>query len=361
MGIIITKFVGIDVGKRTCVASIINERGQLLKTTKYANTRKDVNEFLDMLLSEYGACSAVCESTARMWIKTYEEFERRNIRIVLANPRKLKLKQSGLKTDKVDSIKLAQRLRNNDVEASHVPGPETRRIIDLLRQRVILVQERTRYLNRQHSLLDKYDYKVASHNGATSGGKHQAYLDGLKLDSGDMVLMAQYVSVVRCLNEQIEQLNHLINVDAYGNEYAKKIMGIPGFGAFSALLVAVGIDDIERFDSYKKLVSYMGLCPRVYQSGASVKHGRMKKDRDGLLTRTMMQAAMVAAQYDGHLKKLYERYRERHPKLVARSHVANKMVVYIYTMLKNDEPYRHANPASYERKMATLKASAKAA
>ena len=197
MGIIITKFVGIDVGKRTCVAPIINEQGLLLKTGKYANTKKGVNEFFDMLLYEYGACLAVCEPTARMWIKTYEEFERRNVRILLANPLKLKLKQSSLKTDKVDSIKLARRLRNDDIEVSHVPGPETRRVIDLLRQRVMLVQERTRYLNRQHSLLDKYDYKVAAHNGAMSCEKHQSYLDGLKLDSGDMVLIAQYVSVVR--------------------------------------------------------------------------------------------------------------------------------------------------------------------
>ena len=231
-----------------------------------------------------------------------------------------------------------------------MPGPETRRVIDLLRQRMMLVQERTRYLNRQHSLLDKYDYKTVSHNGATSGETHQAYPDCLKLDSGDMALMAQYVSIVRCLNEKIEQLNHLINVDAYGNEYAKKIMGIPVFGAFSALLVAVSIDDIERFDIYKKLVSYMGLCRIVYQSGASVKHGRMKKEIDGLLTRAMMQIAMTAARHDDHLKKLYERYREHHPKLVARSHVVNKMAVYIYTMLKRDEPYKYGDSATYEKR-----------
>lgn len=360
MGIIM-RFVGIDIGKRACVASVVDERGNVLKTTEYANTREGVNEFLDMLLSEYGACSAVCESTARMWIKTYEEFEKRNVPITLANPFKLKLKQSGLKTDKVDSIKLAQRLRNNDIEASHVPGPETRRIIDILRHRVLLVRERTRYLNRQHSLLEKYDFKVMSGNGATSGEKHQAYLDGLKLGPGDTFLMGQYVESVRRINEQIELAESLINVDAYGNEYVQRIMTIPGFGAFSAMLVAAHIDDIDRLDNYKQLVSSMGLCPRVYQSGASVKHGRMKKDRDGLLTWVMMQAAMTAARYDDHLKKLYEHYRKRHSKLVARSHVANKLAVYIYTMLKNDEPYKFGDSATYERKRAVLKASLKSA
>ena len=32
------------------------------------------------------------------------------------------------------------------------------RIIELLRQMALLKQERTRYLNREHSLCEKYDY-----------------------------------------------------------------------------------------------------------------------------------------------------------------------------------------------------------
>ena len=32
--------------------------------------------------------------------------------------------------------------------------------MDILRQRVLLVQERTRYLNRQHGILEKYDHTI---------------------------------------------------------------------------------------------------------------------------------------------------------------------------------------------------------
>ena len=115
--------------------------GNVLKRSKYPNTRDGANKFIDGLAA-YN-CAAVCESTARMWIKTYEEFERRGIHITLANPLRLKMAQSGVKTDRIDAQKLANKLRMNDIPACYVPGPEARRIMDILRQRVLLVRERT--------------------------------------------------------------------------------------------------------------------------------------------------------------------------------------------------------------------------
>ena len=152
--------VGIDIGKRTCAVCIIGADGGVLRRTKYPNTRKDANIFIDTL-AIYD-CVAACESTARMWIKTYEEFERRGILVTLANPLRLKMSQSGVKTDKIDAQKLANKLRLNDIPACYVLGPEARRTMDILRQRVLLVQERTRYLNRQHSILDKYVWNPES-------------------------------------------------------------------------------------------------------------------------------------------------------------------------------------------------------
>ena len=136
---------------------------------------------------------------------------------------------------------------------------------------------------------------------STSGEKHQAYLDALKLGPGDMVLMAQYVRGVRRLNEEISLLERMISRAAYQNEYARTIMSLPGFDAFSALLVTASIDHIERFEKATSLVSFMGLCPRVYQSGDSVRYGHMKKNADRTLTWVMMNAALVAKQHDPYL------------------------------------------------------------
>ncbi|MCE2509318.1 MAG: transposase [Nitrosopumilaceae archaeon] len=110
-------YVGIDIGKRTCVACIMDADGNVLKRSKYPNTRDGANKFIDGLAAY--DCAAVCESTARMWIKTYEEFERRGIHITLANPLRLKMAQSGVKTDRID----AQKLANTSMLCARAGGP----------------------------------------------------------------------------------------------------------------------------------------------------------------------------------------------------------------------------------------------
>ena len=351
-----TTYVGIDVGKRVCVFCIMHQRGTVLQRGKYQNTHAAVKQFIEDTLAPYGKCLGVCESTARMWIKTYEGFEAHGIPIIVANPFRLGLRKSGAKTDTKDAERLANKGRVNDIgdAACHVYGEDTRRALDLLRQMILLKQERTRYLNRQHSLCEKYDYPIKI-GSSSSGEKHQSYLDSLKLRPGDMVLMAQYVESVRHVNKHVEQLECMLRGEAAKNEDAKLIMSLTGFDAYSALLVASSIDGIERFKNAKSLVSFMGLCPTVRQSGDTIIHGRMKKDRDGALTHIMMNAAMVAKEHDDHMAAIYERHAKRHSPLVARSHLAHKNATYIYSMLKNREPYRHVNDALYQRKLARLK------
>ena len=84
----------------------------------------------------------------------------------------------------------------------------------------------------------------------------------------------------------------------------------------------------------------------------------MKKNVGGRLTWIMMNAAMVAHQHDPRLSAFYESYLKRHPPLVARSHLANKMATCIYHMLTNEEPYRFRNEQTYQAKLARLRARA---
>ena len=193
----------------------MNTDGAILESGKYPNTRADAAKFVDGARATYGSCRAICESTARMWIKTYETFAGRGIPTVVANPLRLGLRKSGAKTDPKDAARLANKLRMNDLEDAicHAYDEDTIRIIDLLRQITLLKQERVRYLNREHSLCDKYDYPIKT-GSDTSGERHQSYLDSLKLRPGDMVLMEQHVASIRHINSQLETLQGLVRRDA---------------------------------------------------------------------------------------------------------------------------------------------------
>ena len=350
-----TKYVGIDIGKRNCAACVMDSGGNVLEQMKYKNTREAAGKLAKTVLSKYGTCSAVCESTSKMWMKTYEVFEEHNIPIILGNPIRMKMAQSGVKTDKLDARKLADRLRMNAIPECYVYPKESRRLLDIMRHRITLVRDRTRVLNRQSSLCERYDYELITGHGNTHGERHQQFLEKLALNSHDTRIIIQHIRHVRYLNKEIDTLEKSICGAAYENKDARTIMSIPGFGPFGALLVATSIDGIGRFDDPKKLVSFTGMCPRVYQSGESIKYGRMKKNVDSNLKWTMMQAAMIAEKHDPHLKSVYEDAKKRHPPKVARSIVGNKMAKYIWHMLTKGELYRYCDDKKYKQKLARLK------
>ena len=139
-----TTYVGIDIGKRSCAVCVMDRDGNVLEHTKYKNTRGAAGVLAKTLLSKYSTCSAVCEPTSKMWMKTYEVFEEYHLPIILGNPVRMKMDQSGVKTDKLDSKKLVDRLRMNAVPECHVYPKETRRILELMRHRITLVRDRTR-------------------------------------------------------------------------------------------------------------------------------------------------------------------------------------------------------------------------
>ena len=82
------KYIGIDIGKRSCSVCIKDAAVKIVHETKYTNTVHDAEMFIKEL--PRGKYAAVCESTGNMWLKTYETLEKNKIPVTLANPLKTK-------------------------------------------------------------------------------------------------------------------------------------------------------------------------------------------------------------------------------------------------------------------------------
>jgi len=61
--------IGIDIGKRKCVACVMDAGGRVLEESSYDNTYADARAFAARMRRRYGRCQAACESTGNMWIK----------------------------------------------------------------------------------------------------------------------------------------------------------------------------------------------------------------------------------------------------------------------------------------------------
>ena len=158
--------------------------GNVLERTKYTNKRAAADVFAKYAAAKYD-CTAVFESTGNYGFKTQLALEEYGIPYKIANPLRLKLSQSGLKTDKLDAERLANRLRMDDIPESYAYPPEDRRVLDILHDRINQVKARVMVLNRQHSILAKYDYEISASGSTDSASdKCQEFLDNLKLDGG---------------------------------------------------------------------------------------------------------------------------------------------------------------------------------
>ena len=67
-------------------------------------------------------------------------------------------------------------------------------------------------------------------------------------------------------------------VEAFADPVVARLMTIPGVDAIAAISIVAAVGDFTRFTDADKLVAYVGLNPKVRQSGNSAPvHGRISK------------------------------------------------------------------------------------
>ena len=173
--------------ERGNVAAIKDRSGQTLNEFFFSNDKDGINK-LTKIVSGYGKCEAVVESTANMWIRIHDTLEDNGINTVLANPYKTRIiAEAKIKSDKLDARILADLLRSGLVCQSYVPSKEFREKRSLIRHRISLVRNRTLLENKGHSLLDKYDCKTDLTD--IFGKSGMCWLKGMELDPIDKVIM----------------------------------------------------------------------------------------------------------------------------------------------------------------------------
>lgn len=354
------KYIGIDIAKETNHACIMDHRGKVLDRAAFGNTTETIRAFLKAARREHRRFVVGCEATGYMWAKLCDACAKEKIEFKLGSPYKMRIIwMTANKNDKNDAEKIADLLRRDAFPACHLGDTETRSLRDMMRANIALVHDRTRVCNRLRALLVKYDLRLKA--AKIYSNKAIAQLNGTTL--GNHVDNTN----IRRLTKQLEFYNREIGLaekevlrEAANSKFAPQVrllVSMTGIDVYAALLLAAEIDGTERFSSPEKLVSMVGMCPSVYQSGDSLRHGRMKKlDVNRKLNWLMVQVASVAVRHDDRMKEYYERVKKRHggKHAIAVTHVANKMLRIMWTMLRKNEPYKDRNERLYQSKLARL-------
>jgi transposase len=132
-------------------------------------------------------------------------------------------------------------------------------------------------------------------------------------------------------------------------------MTVPGVSLMTATTFIAAVGDVRRFHGPRKLVSYLGLDPKVRQSGiAAAKHGRISKQGAAQVRQMLAEAAFVAVSTAGPMRAFYERVRARRGSQIAIVAVARKLAVLFWHLLTREQDYAFQRPSLTRKKLRGL-------
>jgi hypothetical protein len=182
------------------------------------------------------------------------------------------------------------------------------------------------------------------------GGR--TWLTTQKLPESEAETVSGCLQQIDFLGSEIEKIDRKLCAWAISSGEARRLMTIPGVGVAAAAALVAAIGDISRFDSSRKLVAYLGLDPKVRQSGEEApRHGRISKRGNSQARSVLVEAAWSAVRSPGPLRAFGERIRVRKGSQVAAVAVARKIACLCWQLLSKEEDYAFARPSLMRAKL----------
>ena len=348
------RVIGIDL-HRTFGEVVIWEEGRLRSLGRVDMTRTALEGLGGRLLS---TDEVVIEATGNCMAvsRVLSPFVKR---VVIANPLQVKaIAHARVKTDKVDAGTLASLFAAGYLPEIWTPDAQTERKRRLAARRYQIVRHRTRIKNEVHAILHSHLILPCPHTDLFNQGG-RAWLGRQDLPDDEREAIDRHLRELDRLGGDLAILDREIAEAALDDGAVKRLMTITGVKLTVAASLMAAIGDIHRFSHPGKLVSYLGLNPRVRQSGLGpAHHGRISKIGRSHARAMLVEAAWAAAKAPGPLHAFFVRIRAKRGHQIAAVAVARKLAVLCWHVLTKERDYLWARPALVANKMRALELQA---
>jgi transposase len=311
-----TNYTGIDISKSFFDVAFI--RQGKYEYYKFSNDGPGFNGLIRVLPDD---SHIVMEASGPYYLKLASYLTNRNIAVSVVNPlvirRFCQMRMSRAKTDKKDAMMIAEYGKTEKPALWQIPEQH---VISLQQMEALLAnltKERTALSNQLESF---------THSGML-----------------DKQLEKLIVKELGHKEELIRKMNTAMEVMAKQHyaEMLSNLESIPGMGRKTAMALIVLSGGFNNFDDYRKLSSYIGICPRLFESGTSVK-GKARICKMGMSRiRAMLYiCSWSAKRYNKTCKELYERLvakgKAKKQALIA---VANKLLKQAFAIATQKTKY----------------------
>lgn len=360
------RIFGLDLSKKTLKACRLDEDSGFEKQNIFDEKMTDDGRHHLASRLRKGDYVAMEGGSSTSFLARYL-MENTEAEIFVLNPCKLHIIfESACKTDKQDCIKIAKYIR--DTNPSNwclipVPTYEETSLRSLINSHISTKQERTRAINQLHAFFNLNGVSFLKKSDLKESGRRHDLVDHYFPD-GIRRMQA------RLMLQDLDNIE--LTEEAYGELVRQALlsrpketliwMSIPGIGPLTALACVAYIGDGRRFSTPDQLRNYVGLVPRIDQSGIreviyGVNHYGCMPVR-----RNIVQAAwsVMNLSFDCRFRQRWLELKaagKKGQKIAVK--VANDMLTIGWTLLKKGELYNGLGDFSYlKRKLRIYKMTA---
>jgi transposase len=307
--------IGIDMSKDSFHAAFDEQ-----EVLKFVNSKEGINEFLEKLKTKnikLKDFTIGVEATGIYHLLFCTQLSKIKLEVVVINPleshRMITSTLRAVKTDRHDALAIRKMVLLGSGYL-FTDTPSVLALKALVSEREALVQLQTMTKQRKH-------------------------VHSIRENSIDMPIYDSFYNLTVVLKQEIQNIEK--RMQTYSIKTQSLLKTIPGVGKVTAVTLIAFIGDIKRFSSPEKLVAYIGLDCRVYQSGTSIKgKGYISKRGNAYLRHILFNAALVARLHNPTLKRYFiKKTNEGKHYFSAMCAVERKLVHIIWAVWKRGTSY----------------------
>jgi transposase len=337
-------FAGLDLSRKRLDVHVVDAGGATVLETAAPPDADGLRGLVERLDAFGPVCAAIESMNGARFV--HDRLEQLGWDVEIADAQKVKgLAPLACKTDRIDAWVLAELGRRDLVPAIWLPDPAVRAERERARWRLHLVRHRVQLKNRVHATLIAFGTPCPVSD--LFGARGRRLLDRVGVPDPWRSDLLAAVALIDELDREIDDCARELRRLGADHRYVPLLTSIPGIAWVLGYTIAAEIGDINRFASAKKLCGYTGLCPRVYQSGATDHRGPLTKNGPKFLRWALIEAATHAARhplYHEHYQRTAKRLGKQRGKKVARVEIARKLAEAIWHMLTHNQPFAPAGP-----------------
>jgi transposase len=332
-------YAAIDLHSNNSVLVILDERDRVIFERRLPN---DLTLILEQLAPHREHIHAIAVESTFNWYWLVDGLMDAGYAVKLVNTAAVKtydgLKYAG---DEHDARHLAHLMRLGLLPTGYIYPKEERAVRDLLRKRAQLVRCRTAQVLSVQNLVSR------------NSGQGISIREIRKLDEAEVgqacggnrlreLAMQSNLAVLRCLDEQIRELERQVLAEAKLKPAFKQLLTIDGIGNILGMTIMLEAGNMDRFAKVGQFASYARCVSSSRWSNGKKKGEGNRKNGNKYLAWAFLEAAHFAIRYNERIRRFYQRKSAKANGIVAIKATAHKLARACYHVLKDQAPFDEA-------------------